>query len=91
MTTLVSELYDALLAAGVEKDVAKKAAQTVISVEDKEQLASKQDIILLRADTKEAIAEVRTEMHALESRLIKWNLGALLALTTIFSAIVKLF
>lgn len=73
MATMISELYDALIAAGVSADIAKKAAAAVIAVEDKEQLATKADL------------------HALEVRLMKSIIGAMIAMTGIFAAIVKLF
>jgi hypothetical protein len=50
MTTIVSELYAALKAAGVDDDVAKAAAKSVIAIEDKEQLATKADLSSLKVE-----------------------------------------
>lgn len=52
MTTLVSELYTALKAAGVADDVARAAAQSVIAIEDKASLATKADLVAGLADLK---------------------------------------
>lgn len=76
MTTMISELYDALRKAGVDEDIARKAAQAVLGAEDKEQLVTKDHL--------------RAEMEALKAELIKWNVGTMAVLTTIFAAIVKL-
>jgi hypothetical protein len=70
MTTIVSELYTALKAAGVDDAIALAAAKSVIAIEDKEHLATKSDL------------------HELKVELIKWNLGAMGAMTTIYLAIV---
>ena len=44
MTTIVSELYTALRAAGVEDDIAKAAARAVLAAEDKAQLVTRADL-----------------------------------------------
>jgi hypothetical protein len=48
MTQLVSELYNALLKAGVDDDTARAAAKSVIAIEDKEHLATKADLAELK-------------------------------------------
>jgi hypothetical protein len=64
-------------------------------------LATKADIAELRTATKADIAELRTTIHALgldlrremaelKADLIKWNVGAIIAMTGLFTAIVKL-
>jgi len=83
MTTMVSELYDALRKAGVEDELARAAAKAVIAAEDKEALATKADLQELKLATKADLADLKAE-------LIKWNVGTLLALAAIVSAIVKL-
>jgi hypothetical protein len=50
MTQLVSELYNALLKAGVDDDTARAAAKSVIAIEDKAHLATKADLAELKAD-----------------------------------------
>jgi hypothetical protein len=73
---MISELYTALKAAGITDDLARAAAEAVIAREDREQLVTKQDL-------KAVLAELKTD-------LIKWNVGTLVALAAILSAIVKL-
>lgn len=80
MTTMVSELYTALKAAGVEDDIAKAAARSVIAIEDKEQLATKADLTALHLTLKAEIAEFKAE-------ITKTVITTMLAMTAIFSAI----
>lgn len=56
MSIMVTEIYDALIEAGASEQKARAAAQSVPLTE---QLATKQDIAVLKTD----IAELRTEMH----------------------------
>ena len=53
---MVTEIYDALIEAGASEQKARAAAQSVPLAE---QLATKQDIVVLKTD----ITELRTEMH----------------------------
>lgn len=76
MTVMVTEIYDALKKVGVDEDLARAAAKAVLGAEEKEQLATK--------------AELRAELAELKAELIKWNVGAMMALSAIFAAIVKL-
>jgi hypothetical protein len=80
MTTMISELYTALKAAGVDEDVARAAAKSVIAIEDKEHLATKADITDLRLATKADIAELKSD-------LTKTMVTLMLAMTALFSAI----
>lgn len=50
MTVLNIELLDALRKAGVDEETARKAAQAVLGVEAKEQLATKADLVELKAE-----------------------------------------
>ena len=75
MTTVVFELCEALKKAGVDKETARKAAR----IEDKRQLATRLDVETLRR-----------EMAEIKADLIKWNVGTLIAMTGLFTAIVKL-
>jgi hypothetical protein len=61
--------------AGVDEETARKAA----GIEDKQQLATRLDVETLRRE----MAEIKTD-------LIKWNVGTLIAMTGLFTAIVKL-
>jgi hypothetical protein len=76
MTTMISELYVALKAAGVDDDIARAAAKSVIAIEDKEQLATKADIAALKTD----LAEMKAD-------LTKTMVTLMFAMTALFSAI----
>lgn len=72
---------EALKAAGVPDPQARAQAEALAEAlrQTGQGLATKLDIELLRRD----MAELRAD-------LIKWNVGALIAMTGIFTAIVKL-
>lgn len=76
MTTINLELLDVLKKAGVDDETARAAAKAVLGVEAKEQLSTKADLAELKAD------------------LIKWmaslTIGALVGMTGIFVALIKL-
>jgi hypothetical protein len=76
LTTMVSELYDALRAAGVTDDIARQAARSVLAIEDKSQLATKADL-----------AELKTAIAQLETRLTTKILTVMISMTAIFGAI----
>ena len=61
MGVMVSEVYDAFLAAGAPEAKARAAAEAIPATE---QLATKQDI-----------AELRADMAARETRLVKWGVA----------------
>ena len=60
MSSATLELYKALVSAGVEETKAKRIAEDVITRDDANNLASKVDI-----------AEIKTEISALETRLYR--------------------
>ena len=72
MSTMVTELYEALRKVGVDEQMARDAARAVLAIDARADLATKADLSDLKAD------------------LIKWNVGAMAALTAIFAAIVRL-
>jgi hypothetical protein len=76
MTQLVSELYTALLKAGVDDDAARAAAVAVMPIEAKSFLATKTDV----AQLEKMLAEMKAD-------IIKWNLTALGVLTVIYAGI----
>jgi hypothetical protein len=78
MTAINQELYEALVAAGAPDDLAKRAAANILSRDDVTQLATKLDI----ADLKTNLAEVKSD-------LIKWMVGTIGFMTTLFVVIVK--
>lgn len=74
MSVMVTEVYDALRKAGVDDPSARQAAEAVLS--------AKVDVVT-KADLRAELADLRVE-------LIKWNVGAMVMLTGIFAAIVRL-
>lgn len=76
MTAINQELYEALIAAGSPDDLAKRAAASVLSRDDLNQLATKTDIAELKAD-------LITWMAGL-------IIGSVVAMTGIFAALVRL-
>lgn len=83
MSTIIIELYDALRAAGVDEDKAKAAAAAVMGGAARNDLATKADLNELRLATKTDLANLRAD-------LIQWSVGAIIAMTAVFAAIVKL-
>lgn len=80
MAISVSELYEALQSAGVGQDQARRAAEAVISRHEAEHtLATKSDLVLLKAD----IAEMKAD-------LFKWGLAALLGQAALITTLVRL-
>jgi hypothetical protein len=95
------ELYDALRKAGVDDETARAAARAVIGVEDRAHLATRADLADLKLATRADLAELRADLAELKlatradlaelkADLIKWNVGAMVALTAIFAAINRL-
>jgi hypothetical protein len=85
MTTLNQELYEALIAAGAPDDAAKRAAASVLSHEQRTDLATKADIAALKED----IAVVRTEIERMGRVVIMWNVGTLLAVAGFVYTIIR--
>lgn len=83
MTTVVFELFEALKKVGVDEDMARKAAQAVVGVEEKEHLATKADILALKTD----LAALEARIQAMLNRHLLAVIGAMVGLTAIFSAV----
>lgn len=64
MSTMISEVYEAFLEAGVSKDKAKNAAEALAS----EQLATKRDIVLLEQNIKVLDAKIT---------MLQWMVGGI--------------
>ena len=86
MTTMIAELYDALLAAGSPEDKARKAAEAMAGYEAYEGrfVRIEGDIAELKRDVAELkrdVAELKRDVADLkrDNLLIKWMLGFLLA------------
>jgi hypothetical protein len=79
MTTMIAELYDALVAAGSPDDKARKAAEAMAGYEAYEQrfVRVEADIAQLKSD----VAELKRDVAELkrDSLLMKWMLGFVLA------------
>ncbi len=75
MSTMISEVYDALLAAGAPEDKARKAAETLASYDDRFTKIER-DISKIESD----IATLRTETRG-EFNLVRWMIGFNLAMT----------
>jgi hypothetical protein len=83
MTTMIAELYDALLAAGSPEDKARKAAEAMAGYEAYEGrfVRIEADIAELKRDVAELkrdVAELKAELKR-DNLLVKWMLGFLLA------------
>ena len=73
-------VYTELLRVGVQDDIAREIDAAV----HRSQSVVTADILDAR------LAQVEIRMIRMETQIIKWNVGALAVLTTIFAAIVKL-
>ena len=98
MTTMISELYEALISAGATEEKAREAAVALSAenlnskdtiAEVKAELAS--DIAELDQKLSGEIAETRKDIHKLQldMAVLKWMMGA--TLTGVAAIIVKLF
>ncbi len=76
------ELYEALKSAGVDEERAKDTAEKFENV-----LENKFDTELQHLVTKEHFGQ---ELAKMETRIIKWNVGTIIAVVGITVAIVKL-
>ena len=70
MTTMISEVYDAFLSAGVAEDKARKAAEALSS----ESIATKGDIARVERSVRDDIARIERELAVL-----KWMVGLVIA------------
>jgi uncharacterized membrane protein affecting hemolysin expression len=89
MTTMIAELYDALLAAGSPEDKARKAAEAMAGYE-----AYEGRFVRIESDLHElkgTASSIDRRLSALEGevRLLKWMIGFVLAFLVAIS--IKLF
>ena len=89
MTTMIAELYDALVAAGSPEDKARKAAEAMAGFDVYEQrfVRVETDIAEVKRDVaglKQDMAEVKRDLF-----LLKWMMGFLLAFQ--IAIFIKLF
>ena len=78
-----------LVAAGVPEQQAEAHAEALREFTT-EQLATKADIELLRADFRREMADLRREMADLKADLLKWVIGLFIAQAGLFAVLVKL-
>ena len=76
-------LYDALVSAGVNKEMATAAANDVAPTE---QVATKLDL----ANMQTSLANMQTGIANMETRLVKWMFGINLGVVGLAVAIIKL-
>lgn len=74
MGVMVSEVYDALVAAGAPESKARAAA-SAIPISD--QLATKEDVAAVKAEIVEVKADLQVSTTALESKM--WKAGITIA------------
>ncbi len=75
MTTMIAEIYDALLAAGSPEDKARKAAEAVAGYEDRFTTID-QRLAKMEGDFNQRFARIEGEL-----KLLSWMLGFNLAAT----------
>ena len=75
MTTMIAEVYDALLAAGSPEDKARKAAEAVAGFENRF-IAIDQRLAKMESDFNQPFAKIEGDI-----RLSSWMLGLNLAAT----------
>lgn len=80
---IVAEVYESLRKLGLDDDLARRTAQAVLAVEEKDSLASKADLTELRLT-------MLAELAHLKTALIQWNVGTLIAVAGVVVAVVKL-
>lgn len=80
------QLYKALIEAGVKEET---AARVVDSLENeiKERMQEARKELATRAD----IADMRKELAEAKAEIIKWNLGAIIAIVGVMLAMTKVF
>jgi len=90
MTTMIAELYDALIAAGAPEDKARKAAETVAAYENRF-TGIEGKLTKIDGDMALGFSRVQGEFARVygEINLLKWMMGAILA--GIVSLVLKAF
>mgnify|MGYP001343563289 CR=1 FL=1 len=79
MSTTNVQLYEALIKAGVDYPTARLAAEEILYADARDGLA-----------TKSELAELRLELLRAGRSDMRWIIGAIIAMTAVFAAIVKL-
>lgn len=82
MSTMITELYKALIEAGATDDKAQAAAEAVSAYQN--------DVKGLYSQLAEMRAELRADMADAKAEIIKWTVGAIMTACGLTLAIVKL-
>ena len=98
MGIMVSEVYEALIAAGAPEDKAKAAAEAIpvsdVLATREDMAAIRQDIVALKAATQQDIADSRAatkqDIARLENRLIRLELAVYGGGATVLALLIKL-
>jgi hypothetical protein len=75
MTTMIAEVYDALLAAGSPEDKARKAAEAVAGYENRF-VAIEQRLAKMESDFNQRFAKIEGDIKLL-TRMVGFNLAAM--------------
>lgn len=91
------EIYDALQSAGVSAEKAKSVVESINKAIDQryalhaQQLATRGDVEIVRADLEKAKGELNARIATTEANLVKWLVGtALVTISTIAALITRL-
>lgn len=82
MSTMITELYKALVEAGATADKAQAAAEAVASYQE--------DVRGLYSQLAEMRAEIRADIANTKAEIIKWTVGAIIAAAGLSVTIAKL-
>ncbi len=85
MTSMLMELYDALVSAGASETKAKAAAAVVPHGKD---LCTKQDLLCTKQDIDKRLAEVRAELRA-DMKVLKFAVFSMYPF--ILALVIKIF
>ena len=85
MTSMLMELYDALMSAGASETKAKAAAAVVLHGKD---LCTRQDLLCTKQDLEKGLAEVRAELRA-DMKVLKFAVFSMYPF--ILALVIKIF
>ena len=72
MTIIVSEIYQALKAAGIDEELARAAAKSVIAIEDKELFATKADLVRMKSEIIMWNVSMMITMTGIFAAIVRW-------------------
>ena len=86
MTTMITEVYEAFKEANVS-DAKAIAAATAIPTKDN--LATKEDLLMVRTELKDEINNVRQDILRLENKIIVWMGSMFVVAVSILATLMK--